>query len=106
MADARRHSANLWTRYNFVDSTLRGFGVGLGLIHTGRRNGVLSNDPAAMLTIPSNTRADLAFYYKWKRYDFSIFVSNVTDQAYIASADAATDVVPGAPRKITASVKY
>ncbi|HKB91740.1 MAG TPA: TonB-dependent receptor, partial [Opitutaceae bacterium] len=106
IANAPRHSANLWTRYNFVDSTLRGFGVGLGLIHTGRRNGVLSNDPAAMLTIPSNTRADLAFYYKWKRYDFSIFVSNVTDQAYIASADAATDVVPGAPRKITASVKY
>ena len=70
----------------------------------GARNGVLSNLPANMLTIPGNTRADLAIYYKWKRYDWALNMTNVTDVSYIGSADASTDVVPGAPRKITLSL--
>ena len=106
LANAPKQSGNFWTRYNVPDGALRGFGVGFGLIYTGARNGVLSNGAANMLTIPSNTRADLAFYYKWKHYDCALNVANITDKSYIASADASTDVVPGAPRKITLSLRY
>lgn len=106
LANAPRQSGNFWTRYNVPDGALRGFGVGFGLIYTGARNGVLSNVPASMLTIPANTRADLALYYKWKRYDVALNMTNITDVSYIASADASTDVVPGAPRKITLSLHY
>ena len=106
LANAPKQSGNFWTRYNVPDGTLRGFGVGFGLIHTGARNGVLTNVPANMLTIPANTRADLAFYYKWKRYDFAVNMTNITDVSYIASADDPKDVVPGSPRKITASLHY
>ena len=106
LANAPRQSANFWTRYNVPAGALLGFGVGIGLIHTGARNGVLSNVPPNMLTIPGNTRADLAFYYKWKRYDLALNMTNITDGSYIGSADASTDVVPGAPRKITVSLHY
>ena len=103
--NAPRHSANLWGRYNVPEGVLRGFGVGLGLIHTGERPGLLSNVPGRNLLIPANTRVDLAFYYKWKRYDLGVNVSNLLDKSYIASADNELDVVPGAPRKITVSLR-
>ncbi len=106
LANAPKQSGNIWTRYNVPEGALRGFGVGFGLIYTGERNAVTDNRPTNSLTMPSNTRADVAFYYKWKRYDCAVNVTNVTDKSYLASGDAAEDIVPGAPRKITASVRY
>jgi iron complex outermembrane receptor protein len=106
LANAPRISGNIWTRYNFPNGPLRGLGIGFGVVHTGKQNVVLDNRPALALTLPSVTREDLAFYYKWKRYDFALNMNNVTDHSYIASGDAPTDLVPGAPRKITASVRF
>ncbi len=116
VANAPRQSANFWARYNFPEGSWRGFGVGFGLIYVGSRNGLLPATPKATDTfpylslrtmpIPSNTRADVACYYRWRRYDFAINVTNVTDLRYIASADSEIDVVPGAPRKISASLHY
>ncbi|SDR89225.1 TonB-dependent receptor [Opitutus sp. GAS368] len=104
--NAPRHSANFWGRYNVPQGALRGFGVGLGLIFTGDRPGLLSNIPAQSMQIPSNFRLDLAFYYKWKRGDLGLNITNLLDKSYIASADTELDVVPGAPRKITVSARY
>jgi iron complex outermembrane receptor protein len=116
IANAPRQSANFWARYNFPAGALRGFGVGLGLIYVGSRNAVLPATPKAgdtppflslrTMPIPSNARADLALYYRWRRCDFAVNVTNVTDRSYIASADSEIDVVPGAPRKITASLHW
>jgi iron complex outermembrane receptor protein len=105
LANAPQHSGNLWTRYNVPSGALRGFGIGFGLVHTGDQNLVLDNRASQRLAIPAVTRADLAFYYKWRRQEFALNVNNVTDKSYIAGGDAPTDVVPGAPRKITASVR-
>ncbi len=104
--NAPRQSANFWTRYNVPTGPLLGFGAGLGVIHVGDRNGVTSNDPAQALTIAAYTRMDLSLYYQWKRYNFAVNVANALDRKYIASADVNTDVVPGEPRKITASIKF
>ena len=106
LANAPKESGNIWTRYNVPDGGLRGFGIGFGVIYTGERNVATDNRAANKITIPSNTRADLAFYYKWKQYDCALNMTNVTDRSYIASGDSNADIVPGAPRKITASVRY
>jgi iron complex outermembrane receptor protein len=103
--NAPRQSANFWSRYNVPVGGWRGLGAGLGLIHVGERNGLTTNVAASSLRIPANTRLDLALYYRWRRYEFAMNVTNVLDLAYIASADSPIDVVPGAPRKITASLK-
>jgi iron complex outermembrane receptor protein len=105
LANAPRNSGNLWTRYNFPGGVLKGFGMGLGIVYTGERNVVVDNRYPQMLTVPSNTRVDTSLYYQWSRYDFALNVTNATDRSYIAGGDAATDLVPGAPRRITASVK-
>ena len=104
--NAPRNSANFWGRYNVPDGALRGFGVGLGLIYTGERPGLLSNIAANSLQIPANFRLDLALYYKWRHGDLGLYVSNLLDKSYIASADSELDVVPGAPRKFTFSARY
>ncbi len=105
LANAPRQSGNLWTRYNFPSGGLKGFGIGLGLVYTGERNAVVDNRASRMLTLPSNVRTDLSLYYQWQRYDFALNVNNVTDRSYIAGGDDVIDVVPGAPRKITASMR-
>ena len=106
LASAPRISGNIWTRYNVANGPFRGFGIGGGVVYTGDMHLVVDNRSAVFLAVPAVTRADLAFYYKWKRYDFALNVNNVTDRSYIAGGDAPTDVTPGAPRKITASVRY
>ena len=116
VANAPRQSANFWARYNFPGGRLRGFGVGLGWIYVGERNAVLPATPPPNATppflslrtmpIPSNTRTDLAFYYRWRHYDFALNIANASDFSYIASADSEIDVVPGAPRKVTLSARY
>ena len=106
LANAPAHSGNWWTRYNVPEGALRGFGVGVGLVYTGSRPGLVSNIPADRLLIPANFRLDLAFYYKRKHCDFGLNITNLLDRSYIASADNELDVVPGAPRKITASARY
>ena len=105
LANAPRQSGNLWTRYNVPEGVLTGFGVGLGIVYTGERNAVVDNRYPQMLTIPSNTRYDASLYYQWNRIDFAINVNNAADRSYIAGGDAPTNLTPGAPRKITASVR-
>ena len=104
--NAPRHSANFWGRGNVPGGSLRGFGLGLGLIYTGERPGLLSNIPANSMLIPANFRLDLALYYQWKHGDVGLNVTNVLDKSYIASADNELDVVPGSPRKVTVSARY
>ena len=106
LSNAPAQSANFWTRYNFTSGGLRGFGVGLGIIHTGEEHLLVDNRSPQSLVIPGVTHADLAFYYKWKRYDFAVNIYNVTDKSYLAGGDAVTDVVPGAPRKISVSMRF
>lgn len=106
LANAPRQSGNLWTRYNVPAGALKGFGVGLGIVYTGERNAVVDNRWPEMLTIPSVVRSDFSLYYKRRTYDIALNVSNLTDRSYIAGGDAPTDLVPGAPRKITASIRF
>jgi iron complex outermembrane recepter protein len=106
LANAPRYTGNVWTRYNFPAGALRGLGVGCGVVYTGERNVNVDNRPSQALTLPSNTRVDMAIYYNWKHYNLALNVSNLLDRSYIASGDANTDLIPGAPRKVALSLKY
>ena len=101
LAGAARYSGNFWTRYNFTQGKLRGFGGGLGYIYTASRHGSTSNSPATWLNIPSYGRLDLAAYYKWRRWDLALNASNVLDRQYISTANTNVNVFPGDPREVT-----
>ncbi len=100
LTGAPRISGNFWTRYNIPQGKLKGLGVGLGVIYVGAS---WAGDPTTKLyyRLPGWTRVDAALYYKMRRFDFYLNVSNVLDRQYIASAQSAITLNPGEARKIT-----
>ena len=103
LANAPRHSGNVWTRYNFTQGSLKGLGVGTGVIYVGQ---AWAGDPTTSLyyRLPGWTRVDTSAYYKWKRYDFALNVQNLFDRRYIGSAQSANNVNVGEQRKLTFSL--
>lgn len=105
LANAPRTAGSFWSRYNVPGGTLKGLGVGLGVVYTGRQWG---GDPTSAVgpyfSEPGWTRVDGALYYKWKRYDMSLNVQNALDRKYILSIQTATLLIPSDARKVTYSV--
>lgn len=110
LTNAPKQKANLWSRYDVTDGMFKGLGIGVGLSHVSDQAG---NLPTAanrkVLTLPSYTVADLAFYYRYlNKYDFTLKVSNLFDKTYygsVGSTLADLSVVPGAPRNVSLSVR-
>lgn len=103
LVNAPRKTGNFWTRYNFPGGTLKGFGIGGGMVHVGE---AWAGDPttAVYFKMPAWTRTDFAAYYKWKRYDLSLNVQNLFDKRYVASAQSANTLNIGEQRKLTFAI--
>ncbi len=103
LINAPRKTANFWTRYNFPTGSLKGLGVGTGIIHVGE---AWAGDPtsAVYFKMPAWTKVDASMYYKWKRYDFALNIQNLFDKRYIQSAFSAQVLNIGEQRKLTFSV--
>ncbi len=100
LTNAPRASGNLWSRYNFPSGPLKGLGAGLGVIYVGQS---WAGDPTTALyyVLPGWTRVDAALYYKLRRYEFYLNVSNLFDRQYIASAQSAITLNPAEERRVT-----
>jgi iron complex outermembrane receptor protein len=103
LANAPRKSGNLWTRYNFATGSLKGLGVGGGLVYVGQ---AWAGDPTTTVyyNLSGYVRADTAIYYKWKKYDLSLNVQNLFDRRYISGAQSALNLNAGEERKFTLSM--
>lgn len=117
-----KHSGNLFTRYNLPDGRFKGLGFGLGVIHAGERQAIITNVVRTVtvnattgiatvtgpLALPGYTRVDVGLYYKRGRFDYALNVGNLFDETYISGAIPAdaTRLSPGDPRKITFSIRY
>lgn len=104
LPNTARHNLSLWNRYDFDN----GLGIGLGLVYTGKRAGVLPTNAApAHLLLPKYTTVDLALYYTRAPYSINLKIGNLFDRRYYESAglSGATQVQPGAPRNITLSTR-
>jgi iron complex outermembrane recepter protein len=88
---------------------VRGLGIGIGVAHVSEQAGNLPTAASPkVLHLPAYTIADLVFYYRWLRYDFTLKVGNVFDKTYydsVGSTLADLSVVPGAPRNVTLSMR-
>jgi iron complex outermembrane recepter protein len=94
-----RHTASLWTSYEFDKNLLRGFGAGAGIFAVGRRFG----DNAHSFTVPGYARVDAAVFYKIYRaeklrYRVAFNLNNVFDRTYYSGVRGRYSVEPGAPR--------
>ncbi len=109
LTNAPLHKASMWSRYDFASGALKGLGIGLGLIYVSEQDGNLpTTGNSRVLVLPSYITADLAFYYKYRRCDFTLKIGNVFDKLYydsVGSTLADVSVVPGAPRNVTLSMR-
>ena len=103
LPNVARNGASLWSRYDVPEGALRGLGVGVGVVYTGDRAGMLplAASPGT-LPLPAYTVVDTALYYVFDRYTFTFKVGNIFDKVYYESAGATplVQVLPGAPRNI------
>ncbi len=93
-----RHTASLWTSYEFEKGALRGFGGGAGIFAVGRRFG----DNSHTFTVPGYGRVDTAIFYKiYKqeklRYRVAFNLKNVFDKRYYSGVRGRYSIEPGAP---------
>lgn len=98
-ANAPRHKAGLWTRYNLP---VRNLSLGAGLSYVGRRG----DTSTTLFPGPAYTIGSLAVYYKLGPVQFSLKCDNVTDEVYSRSVFGSDGHFPGAPRSFTLTSIY
>jgi iron complex outermembrane receptor protein len=103
LVNAPRVSGSFFSRYNFPQGVLKGFGVGLGVTYVGMQ-WVVQQPTTGSYRIPSWTRPDGDLYYQWKRYKVSLNCENLLDTRYIQIGRAQEVLVPGDERRLTLAV--
>jgi catecholate siderophore receptor len=94
-----RHSFSLWNRYDLTPS----IGVGLGLIARSKSYTSISN----AVKLPGYARVDAALFYKLQRgIETQINIENLLGAHYFPSSNGDSNIGPGAPRTIKATVGY
>ncbi|WP_433695440.1 TonB-dependent siderophore receptor [Paraburkholderia phenoliruptrix] len=89
-----RHSANLWTTYNFQTAALQGFGVGLGF------NFASSQEvgPSTKYTIGSQLETDASIFYRHKNFGLNLAVKNLFNRNLYFSSTSPVLVTMGPTR--------
>lgn len=100
-----KHSANVWTRYNFSNSSaLKDLGAGVGVQSQSNRIPWFSR----AFEVPGFSTIDAAIYYSPARSNvqMALNVNNVFDKTYWIGAQNYTRLFPGAPRNFVLSATY
>ncbi|WP_353719816.1 TonB-dependent receptor [Dyadobacter sp. 676] len=100
-----KHSANLWTRYNFGGNTaFKDLGIGLGVQHQGNKVPWFTRD----FLIPAYTIFDAAIYYTPSKSSMQIALNanNLFDKTYWLGAQNYLRLFPGAPRNVMLTLTF
>lgn len=99
------HSGNLWTRYDFSQSTaLKDLGIGMGWQYSGNKAPWFTRD----FTVPAYTLLDMALYYRptSTNMQLAVNVQNVLNKTYWIGAQNYFRLFPGAPRNLMLTATY
>lgn len=105
LANAPKHTANLWSSYEFDN----GFSLGAGASHTGDYQGIVPSASAPkLMPMPGYTLVDLALTYRLQAHVINLKLGNVFDEEYYEATGLTgqIQIVPGAPRNLTLSYRY
>jgi len=98
-ANAPKHLANIWTKYNFIQGKLSGLGFGAGMNYSAQRNTELFS-----LQLPAYTTFDAAAYYTMDKLRFGLNFNNVLNKKYWIAGYNYTRIFPGEPRNMMISI--
>ena len=96
-----RASGSLWMTREFRSGDWKGFGFGAGVFAASKREGDLNNS----YRVPGYARVDASLFYRGDGCRTALGVKNVLDKEYIESPVSRTEVYPGAPRTVMATVE-
>jgi len=101
------NSANLWTRYNFTQTTaLKDLGIGIGVQYSGDKVPWFNRS----FFVPAYMLLDAALYYTpgKSNMQLALNINNVLDKTYWIGAQNYLRLFPGAPRNflLTATYKF
>ena len=86
-ANAPKHIANLWLKYNLNQTALKGLGIAGGLRYVSDQVGLISNQN---FVFPEYTVLDAALSYQTGRYNFQLNAYNLTDKNYFTGSRSST----------------
>jgi catecholate siderophore receptor len=105
LASVPENTFSLWNRYDFSAV----WGVGLGVIYRSDMFAAIQNiaQPASNVTLESYTRVDAALFYRLNAsLRAQANVENVLGEDYYVFAHSNTNITPGSPRALRASIVY
>ena len=111
LANATRFAAQAYSRYTFDRGPLANFGFGVGLSHSGERNGLLPTLTSTnTLKLPAYTLVDTSIFYRTAALEVTAKMSNLFDERYFESVGPSGEVqlLPGQPRlfRLTARMPF
>ncbi|MGI2905149.1 TonB-dependent siderophore receptor [Tolypothrix sp. VBCCA 56010] len=96
-----KHSASLWTTYEFQQNSLQGLGFGIGFNYVGERQGDLDNS----FRVDSYFLTNTAIYYRRNNWRAALNFKNLFDINYIqAASNRLFEIEPGEPFTVIGSV--
>jgi len=99
-----KHSASLWTRYNFETLKLKGIGFGAGVQYSGTKLPLYIRD----FVLPAYTLLDAALYYSpaGSKVQLAVNMNNILNKTYWVGAQNYLRLFPGTPRNVMFNVTY
>ncbi len=92
-----RNQFSIWTRYTLTPH----WGVGAGLRGESWKYTSYDND----VVLPGYVVGDLMAYYQAAHYRVQLNLDNVTDKLYYPTASGDNQIMPGAPRSVSVSLR-
>lgn len=86
-ANAPKHIANLWLKYNLTNASLKGLGIATGVRYVSDQVGLITNQN---FIFPEYTVFDAAINYQTGRYNFQFNAYNLTDKRYFTGSRSST----------------
>lgn len=86
-ANAPKHIANLWLKYNLNSTALKGVGLAGGVRYVSDQVGLISNQN---FVFPEYTVLDAAINYQRGRYNIQFNAYNLTDKHYFTGSRSST----------------
>lgn len=111
LAGAPKNMANLWLKYVFSTSALKGLGAGVGVYHVGQRRmdasvGTDANGTALWDYWPEYTTFNAALFYHIDALKIAVNLDNAFDKYYYYGGFDYTRAFPGTPRTLKVSLGY
>jgi iron complex outermembrane recepter protein len=104
LGNAPYHSANVWVKYNLIQGSLNGLGIGAGFDFASSKVSQFSQD----FEIPSYSNFDALINYGFKNYRLALNVYNVFDTRQIRGGYQPSVIFPGQPRtyRFSLNIKF